>query len=94
MHQFGMDGSMGLLSSRLSLEGPMWKEHISFFASGRRSYITMPIPNWNPNITDLHFSDLHLKLNYRINTNNRVFFSIYWGRIIMKSGSAPIDLPV
>jgi hypothetical protein len=79
MHQFGMDGSVGLLSSRLSLEGPIWKEHISFFASGRRSYITRPLQNWNPNITDLHFSDLHLKLNYNINTNNRIFFSIYRG---------------
>lgn len=79
MHQFGMDGSVGLLSSRLSLEGPIWKEHISFFASGRRSYITRPLQNWNPNITDLHFSDLHLKLNYKINSKNRIFFSIYRG---------------
>lgn len=79
MHQFGMDGSVGLLSSRLSMEGPIWKEHISFFASGRRSYITRPLQNWNPNITDLHFSDLHLKLNYNINSNNRLFFSIYQG---------------
>jgi hypothetical protein len=79
MHHFGMDGSVGLLSSRLSLEGPLWKEHISFFLSGRRSYITRPIQNWNPNVQDLHFSDLHLKLNYRINSNNRVFFSIYRG---------------
>jgi hypothetical protein len=79
MHQFGMDGSVGLLSSRLSLEGPIWKEHISFFVSGRRSYITRPLQNWNPNIIDLHFSDLHLKLNYNINAKNRVFFSIYRG---------------
>jgi hypothetical protein len=79
MNHFEVDGSVGLLSSRLSLEGPIWKEHISYFASGRRSYITRPIQNWNPNINDLHFSDLHLKLNYRINSNNRVFFSIYRG---------------
>ncbi len=79
MNHFGMDGSMGLLSSRLSLEGPLWKEHISFFASGRHSYITRPLQNWNKNITDLHFSDFHLKLNYKINPKNRVFFSIYRG---------------
>ena len=79
MNRFGMDGSVGLLSSRLSLEGPIWKEHISFFASGRRSYITRPIQNWNKNITDLHFSDLHLKLNYYINSKNRLFYSIYRG---------------
>ena len=79
MNRFGMDGSVGLLSSRLSLEGPIWKEHISFFMSGRRSYITRAFQNWNPNIQDLHFSDLHLKLNYHINPKNRVFFSIYRG---------------
>jgi len=79
MHQFAMDGSVGLLSSRLSLEGPIWKEHISFFLSGRRSYITKAVQNWNPNIQDLHFSDLHLKLNYRIGPKNRIYFSMYRG---------------
>ncbi len=79
MNQFGMDGSMGLLSSRLSLEGPIWKEHISFFLSGRRSYITRPIQKFNERIKDLHFSDFHLKLNYDINPKNRVFLSMYRG---------------
>ncbi len=79
MNHFGMDGSMGLLSSRLSLEGPIWKEHISFFISGRRSYITRPLQAFNDRINDLHFSDFHLKLNYKINSNNRVFFSMYRG---------------
>lgn len=79
MNRFGMDGSLGLLSSRLSLEGPIWKEHISFFVSGRRSYITRPLQEFNPNINDLHFSDLHLKLNYNINSRNRIFFSMYRG---------------
>ncbi len=79
MKHFGFDGSVGLLSSRLSLEGPIWKEHISFFISGRRSYITLPIQQFNPRVNDLHFSDLHMKLNYDINPNNRVFFSIYSG---------------
>ncbi len=79
MNQFGMDGSVGLLSSRLSLEGPIWKEHISFFVSGRRSYITRPLQNVNKQINDLHFSDFHLKLNYNINSNNRIFFSMYRG---------------
>ena len=79
MNHFGMDGSMGLLSSRLSLEGPIWKEHISFFLSGRRSYITRPLQAFNDRINDLHFSDFHFKINYNINTRNRVFFSMYRG---------------
>lgn len=79
MKRFGMDGSMGLLSSRLSLEGPLWKDHISCFVSGRRSYITRPLQKLNPRVNDLHFSDFHFKLNYRINQNNRVFLSMYRG---------------
>jgi len=79
MNNFGFDGSVGLLSSRLSLEGPIWKEHISFFVSGRRSYLTKPIKALNDRLNDLHFSDIHLKLNYRINPNNRIYFSIYNG---------------
>jgi len=79
MNQFGMDGSLGLISSRLSLEGPIWKEHISFFVSGRRSYITRPLQAYNERINDLHFSDFHFKLNYNINSKNRVFFSMYRG---------------
>lgn len=79
MKQFGMDGSIGLLSAKLSLEGPIWKEHISYFVSGRRSYITKPLQQFNARINDLHFSDFHLKLNYRINNNNRIFFSMYRG---------------
>ncbi|MCK5692529.1 MAG: TonB-dependent receptor, partial [Bacteroidales bacterium] len=89
MNHFGMDGSVGLLSSRLSLEGPVWKEHISFFASGRRSYITRPLQNWNPDINDLHFSDLHLKLNYNISSKNRLFFSIYRGEDNFEAQSRP-----
>ena len=79
MNRFGFDGSVGLLSSRLSLEGPIWKEHISFFISGRRSYITPMLQNFNQNLNDLHFSDFHLKLNYQINRKNRIFFSMYDG---------------
>ncbi len=79
MNHFGMDGSLGLLSSRLSLEGPVWKEHISFFLSGRRSYITRPLQSFDKRINDLHFSDFHFKVNYTINPNNRIFLSMYRG---------------
>jgi len=79
MNRFGMDGSVGLLSSRLSLEGPIWKEHISYFVSGRRSYILRPLQAYNDKINDLHFSDFHVKLNYNINEKNRIFISAYKG---------------
>lgn len=80
MNRFGMEASTGLLASTLTVEGPLWKEHISYFISGRRSYILKPIQKFNENIRDLYFSDLHFKLNYDINRRNRVFFSVYSGK--------------
>jgi len=77
MQQFGMDGSFGLLSARLSVEGPIWKDHISYFISGRRSYFLKPLQSATENLRDLHFADLHFKLNYTINPKNRVYFSLY-----------------
>jgi hypothetical protein len=49
---------------------------------GRRSYITKLLQQFNERINDLHFSDFHLKLNYHINTNNRIFFSMYRGEAV------------
>ena len=77
MEHFAMDGSIGLLSSRLSIEGPMWKDHISYFLSGRRSYFLGALQRQNSNLQDLHFADLHFKLNYKANDRNRFYFSIY-----------------
>jgi hypothetical protein len=77
MQQFGMDGTFGFLSSRISIEGPVWKDHISYFISGRRSYFLKPLQQANAGLQDLHFSDFHFKLNYRINHKNRVFLTHY-----------------
>jgi len=77
MQQFGMDASFGLISSRLSIEGPIWKDRISYFISGRKSYFHRPLERLNPELNDLYFSDLHAKLNFRINEKNRLFFSVY-----------------
>jgi len=79
MNNFAMDASLGLLSTRVSVEGPVWKEHISYFISGRRSYILQPIQRVNEDIRDLHYSDLHFKVNYEIDSRNRVFLSLYNG---------------
>ncbi len=77
MQQFGMDGTFGFLSSRISLEGPIWRNHISYFISGRRSYFLKPLQLINNGLQDLHFSDLHVKLNYSINDRNRIFLTRY-----------------
>jgi hypothetical protein len=83
MKKFEGDGGLGLLSSRLLLEGPIVKDKVSFMVSGRRSYQDIFIrmsSNEDFNSTILYFYDLNAKLNYKINDKNRLFLSGYFGR--------------
>ncbi len=78
-------GGIGLISSRLTLEGPIVKEKGSFIISGRRTYADLFLPLFAEDRlknSKLYFYDLNGKLNYNIDENNRVFFSGYTGRDI------------
>lgn len=81
-------GGIGLISSRFTLEGPIWKDKISFVVAARRTYADLFLPlAKDPSVrkSDLFFYDLNLKINYRINENNRVFLSGYFGRDVFGS---------
>lgn len=83
--QLNVNGGIGTIFSRLSIEAPIIKDKMSFIIAGRRSYIdalvkpfvkkTSPIKN-----SDFYFYDLTAKINYRINDKNTVFMSGYFGR--------------
>ncbi|MEA4935649.1 hypothetical protein SDC9_81774 [bioreactor metagenome] len=80
---FGVNGGLGLIASRLTIEGPIVKDRGSFLISARRTYIDMllklvPDPALNSNT--LNFYDLNAKLNFKINDRNRIFLSAYSGR--------------
>ncbi|GAB4375030.1 MAG: TonB-dependent receptor [Salibacteraceae bacterium] len=80
--RFSGSGGIGLLFSRLTLEGPIVKEKASFIVSGRRSYFDLFFPFANdPRISEsrLYFYDLNGKVNWTINENNRVFLAGYFG---------------
>ena len=81
--KFAMSGGLGLISSRLTLEGPIVKDRSSFIISGRRTYADMFLrlsPNEDVNNNLLYFYDLNAKANYRIDDKNRIFLSGYFGR--------------
>ncbi|HMJ68079.1 MAG TPA: carboxypeptidase-like regulatory domain-containing protein [Cyclobacteriaceae bacterium] len=74
-------GGIGLLSSRLTVEGPIHKGKGSFIASARRSYldlVTAPFMTGG-NKQAYNFIDLNLKANYEINSKNKIFISSYFG---------------
>jgi outer membrane cobalamin receptor len=87
--EFETSGGIGIISSRLAIEGPIQKEKSSFMISGRRTYADLFLKA-SPDFSDtqLYFYDLNAKANYRINENNRIFVSGYFGRDKLGFGEA------
>ncbi|MCL8537693.1 TonB-dependent receptor [Chryseobacterium gallinarum] len=85
---YNINGGIGLISSRLSVEGPIQKEKSSFIVSGRRTYADLFLKT-NKDYKDnkLYFYDLNLKANYQINENNRLYLSGYFGRDVLGLGN-------
>ena len=80
-------GGLGLISSRLSIEGPIQKEKSSFLVTGRRTYADVFLKTTEDfKDNTLYFYDLNAKANYRIDKNNRIFLSGYFGRDVLGFG--------
>ncbi|AHM60714.1 TonB-dependent receptor [Flammeovirgaceae bacterium 311] len=81
--QFHASGGIGVISSRLNLEGPIQKGKSSFLLSGRRTYADLFLKlSSNEDITrsSLYFYDLNAKVNYTLSDKDRLFLSGYFGR--------------
>jgi len=76
--KFGVTGGIGAVSSRLTLEGPTFKDKGSFILAGRASYAGIFLKMANNNST-AGFYDFNLKTNYAINDNNKLYLSGYLG---------------
>lgn len=86
---YEVTGGIGVLSSRLTVEGPIIEDKMTFLISGRRTYydVFLPLlPDTNAQKATVYFYDLNTKLNYKINENNRVFLSGYFGKDVMAFG--------
>ncbi|MDR2921270.1 MAG: TonB-dependent receptor [Tannerella sp.] len=82
MHNYHGTVSLGLVSSKLQLEGPIWKGRTSFHVSGRRSYLDLLARPFMPDDEKYgyYFYDLNAKINHIFNNRSRLFFSFYNGR--------------
>jgi len=80
-NQFSGDGGIGLLTSNLTLEGPINKGKGSFIVSGRRSYNINMIMKavYEKSTLNYYFYDFNAKINYSLNQNNRVYLSLFSG---------------
>lgn len=72
-------GGIGLIYSRLAVEGAAFKEKGSFLIAGRTSYVDLFLKAAGKK-NSVKFYDLNLKTNYELNKNNRLFLSGYFGR--------------
>jgi hypothetical protein len=81
--QLEINGGIGFIFSRLSIEAPIIKDKASFIVAARRSYadvLAKPFLTGNNADTQFNFYDLTAKVNYTLNQNNSFFLSGYFGR--------------
>jgi hypothetical protein len=81
--EYHASGGIGLVASRLLLEGPIKKDEASFLIGGRSSYAHLFLPLFdNDNVA--YFYDLNAKLSYNLDDNNRLYLSGYFGRDVFE----------
>lgn len=85
---FSLNGGIGLISSRLTVEGPIQKDKSSFMLSGRRTYVDMFLKaSESFKNNSIYFYDFNAKGNYKIDDKNRIFLSGYFGRDVLGFGN-------
>jgi len=85
--EFHVSGGIGIIASRLAIEGPLFKNKGSFMIAARRTYADIFLKLLSRKGVDstarkstLYFYDLNLKANYQISDKDRIYFSCYLGR--------------
>ncbi|HWJ90364.1 MAG TPA: TonB-dependent receptor [Flavisolibacter sp.] len=84
-NQFQAEGGLGLIASRISIQGPISKDRASFIVSARRTYVdalVKPFIKKSSNFygSGYYFYDLNAKMNYRFSDKDRLYLSGYFGR--------------
>jgi len=95
--KFQIDGGVGLIFSRLTVQGPIKKDTSSFIVSARRTYIdvlaqpflssTSPLKN-----SSFYFYDLNAKVNYSLSDKDKLYLSGYFGNDVYGFNSKQADM--
>ncbi|MDR1023175.1 MAG: TonB-dependent receptor [Prevotellaceae bacterium] len=92
--KFNVNGGIGLISSRLEVDGPIIDRNLTFVAAGRRTYadLFLPLaPEERVRDAVLHFYDLNGKLSYKLNDKNRITLAGYYGSDVFGMPVAGMD---
>ena len=85
MRKYNVEGSVGLIASKILIEGPIWNEKTSFLFTARRTYLDLLL---GPIISaatigegsgGYYFYDLNLKVNHKFSDKDKLFLSLYKG---------------
>ena len=90
LNKVNVAGGVGLLSSRLTIDGPIKKEKASFLISARRTYIDKLFSACG-GFLPYYFYDFNAKANWKISAKDRIFFSTYIGKDILAFDSDDVE---
>src|SRR5882757_42452 len=83
-------GGIGLIASRLNLEGPIEKDNGSFDVSARRTYADLFLKlskDTNTKNSKLYFYDINAKANYKLGGKDHIYLSGYFGKDVLGQGN-------
>lgn len=93
INKFQMEGGIGLIASRFSVQGPIKKNKASFILSARRTYIDALVKPFIKKSSSFYgsgyyFYDVNAKMNYRFSEKDRLYLSGYFGRDVFDFANA------
>lgn len=87
--RYDVSGGVGLISTKLNVEGPLQKDKSSFLVTGRRTYADVFLKlshDSSVNQNKIYFYDLNTKLNYQLSDKDRIYLSGYFGKDVLGVG--------
>ena len=101
MEEYQVEGGIGTVASRISIQGPVVKDKASFMVSGRRTYIDALVKPFVPKTSSFsgsgyYFYDMNAKFNYKFSNKDRLYFSGYFGRDVFdfKNSERSINISI
>ena len=101
MQKTQVEGGIGLIASRLSVQGPIKKDKASFIVSARRTYVdalSKPFISKSSQFygSGYYFYDLNAKVNYKFSDKDRLYLSGYFGRDVFDfvNGRQSLDVKI
>lgn len=102
MKEFDIEGGIGTIASRLTVQGPIKKDTASFLISARRTYIDILVKPFIKKTSPFrgsgyHFYDINAKFNYKFSDKDRLYLSGYYGEDVFTFASSDagfqMDIP-